>query len=116
MTAADNLREQIDDLWQKHLPLMQSRVETIQLAINALQNDRLSEDVRVAAKEAAHKLAGSLGTFGLENASDDASQIERLLAGDVSAGNNTRVIDQYLSRIKQAIDIRGRSANSRVLA
>jgi len=106
MTSAYKLSEQINNLWQKHLPLMKSRIETIQLAVTGLQEGRLPQDIRVASKQAAHKLAGSLGTFGLEAASSEASEIEQLLTDELSAANATE-LSQRLTRIKQAIDQRG---------
>jgi HPt (histidine-containing phosphotransfer) domain-containing protein len=112
MTSADKLGKQIDDLWQKHLPLMRSRIETIRLAVDATHNNRLTQDTRIAAKDAAHKLAGSLGTFGLEYASVDALEIERLLTDDAWIGENPTLLDQHLARIKQAIYNRGNDAGS----
>ena len=108
MTSADKLSEQLQNLWQKHLPLMQSRVATIRVAIDALRQNRLTQEIRATAKEAAHKLAGSLGTFGLESASRDALEIERLLTNNVGDRGNGALLDQYLTQIKHAIDSRGR--------
>ena len=84
MTSADKLSKQIDDLWQKHLPLMRSRIETIQRAVDAIRNNRLTQDARTDAARDAHKLAGSLGTFGLRSASDAATELERLLLAENS--------------------------------
>lgn len=107
MTSADKLSEQLQNLWQKHLPLMQSRVATIRVAIDALRQNRPTQEIREA-KEAAHKLAGSLGTFGLENASRNALEIERLLTNNVGDRDNGALLDHHLTQIKQAIDSRGR--------
>jgi HPt (histidine-containing phosphotransfer) domain-containing protein len=107
MTSSEKLSAQIDDLWQKHLPLMRSRIETIQSALDALRKNRLGEDLRDKAKESAHKLAGSLGTFGLRHASDDASEIERLLTHPVPTNDNAiRVLDRHVTRLNDAIDSR----------
>jgi len=107
MNSADNLRKQIDELWLKYLPLMQSRIETIRVAAEALLQGRLTEEIRIAAKDAAHKLAGSLGTFSLESASRDVVEIERLLADDLISDYNSALLEQPLARISQAIDERG---------
>ena len=97
MTTADKLNKQLDDLWAKFLPQMQSRIETIQLAIDAIQQNRLNHDIQVAAKEAAHKLAGSLGTFGLQSGSDAAAEIQKLLSENGVLGN------AELARIQQLV-------------
>jgi len=86
MTTADKLNRQLDDLWAKFLPQVQSRIETIQLAIDAIQQNRLNHEIQVAAKEAAHKLAGSLGTFGLHSGSDAAAEIQELLSEKAALG------------------------------
>lgn len=107
MNSADKLSKQIDELWLKHLPLMQSRLETIRVAAEALQQGQLSQEIRASARDAAHKLAGSLGTFSLESASRDAVEIEQLLGEDVISGYNPALLEQHLTRIRQAIDKRG---------
>jgi len=112
MNGADKLNKQLDDLWAKFLPEVRSRIETIQRAIDALHNETLALDIRVAAIKAAHKLAGSLGTFGLENASADALEIEQSLTDEPCASSNPALLIQRLTRIRQAIDDRGRIASS----
>lgn len=107
MNSGEKLSKQIDELWLKHLPLMQSRVETIRVAAEALLQGQLNEEIRASAKDAAHKLAGSLGTFSLESASRDAVEIERLLADDLISDYNSALLEQPLARISQAIDERG---------
>jgi HPt (histidine-containing phosphotransfer) domain-containing protein len=97
MTTTDKLNKQLDDLWDKFLPQMQSRIETIQLAIEALQQNRLNHEIRLAAKEAAHKLAGSLGTFGLQKGSDAAAEIQKLLSENGALGS------VELGRIQQLV-------------
>ena len=94
MTSADKLGKQIDDLWQKHLPLMRSRIETIQRAVDAIRNNRLTQDGRTDAARDAHKLAGSLGTFGLRSGSDAATELERLLLAENSV--DSVLIDKIL--------------------
>jgi HPt (histidine-containing phosphotransfer) domain-containing protein len=69
-------------LWTKYLPEIESRIATIAAASTALENGALPADQREAAHAAAHKLAGSLGTFGLYRGTEVARQAEFALAED----------------------------------
>jgi HPt (histidine-containing phosphotransfer) domain-containing protein len=71
-------------LWVKFLPQMQERVSAIEEANRALQTGTLSSGQRSAAAEAAHKLAGVLGTFGLTSGTELAREAEDLYASETS--------------------------------
>jgi len=101
------LKRQVDELWQKHLPLMWSRVEVLERAVEALNRGAIADDLKLQAAGEAHKLAGSLGSFGLEMASDSAHQIETLLAAETIAGEqNAAEICKHFDLVKQAIESR----------
>jgi len=53
-----------------------ARLETVEIALKALNQGTLSENLRAQAAQAAHKLVGSLGTFGMDAASAAAREIE----------------------------------------
>jgi|SRR5579872_35025 len=107
MNSGEILKRQVDELWQKHLPLMWSRVEVLERAVEALNRGAISDDLKLQAAGEAHKLAGSLGSFGLERASDSAHQIETLLAGETIAGEqNAAEIRRHFHLVKQAIESR----------
>jgi len=113
MTSPEKLSQKINDLWQKHLPLMQSRIETIRRAVDAARNNRLTQDLRAEAVQSAHKLAGALGTFSLECASDDALEIERLLTNQFPAEDDAgAILDELLERVNQAINGRGTGSDA----
>jgi HPt (histidine-containing phosphotransfer) domain-containing protein len=59
---------------------MLARLELIAHAVAALHDGPLPEKLKAQAIHEAHKLAGSLGTFGLEAGSATALRIERLLS------------------------------------
>jgi|SRR3954469_20853021 HPt (histidine-containing phosphotransfer) domain-containing protein len=88
MTAAYELNQKMQVLWQKYLPEMNARLATLHSAMEALSHGTLSQDLRNAAANAAHKLAGSLGTFGVQRASDLASQIEQSLSTQTIFGES----------------------------
>jgi len=74
------ISEALTRLWTKFLPDIEARIATIAAAATALENGELPSDQRQAAHAAAHKLAGSLGTFGLHRGTEVARQAELALA------------------------------------
>lgn len=68
-------------VWEQSRDLMSSRVATIEEAVIGLVAGDANPGARRDAEREAHKLAGSLGTFGRQAGSDLAREIERLLQG-----------------------------------
>lgn len=72
-------------LWTKFLPEIEARVELVQLAAQALVAGNLPDAQRIEAHGAAHKLAGTLGTFGLHRGTELAREAELMLAEPLTA-------------------------------
>jgi HPt (histidine-containing phosphotransfer) domain-containing protein len=64
-------------LWERFRGTTAERVDALEAGIRALRADRSAP--RAEAVSAAHKLAGSLGTFGFPEASRLARECESLL-------------------------------------
>lgn len=79
MTTPAELAEAMARLWAKFLPEMEQRVSLVSLAANAAADGILTDEERVAGHEAAHKLAGSLGLFGMTRGTEIARHLEHLL-------------------------------------
>jgi HPt (histidine-containing phosphotransfer) domain-containing protein len=78
---ASELEELLAGLWEQRRPNVMERVEFLaELAASA--DGGLSADVREKGRQEAHKLAGSLGSFGFPTASDHARIVERELMDD----------------------------------
>ena len=75
-----SMTDALSRLWTKFLPEIEARVELIEIAAQALAAGSLSDEQREAAHAAAHKLAGTLGTFGLHRGTDLAREAELTLA------------------------------------
>ncbi|MDX6578719.1 MAG: hypothetical protein QOJ47_268 [Gaiellales bacterium] len=73
-------------IWERHHAGILRQVGVLEDAVVALVRDELDDARREQAKREAHKLAGSLGTFGLAGASEQASELERLLDGSAALG------------------------------
>jgi HPt (histidine-containing phosphotransfer) domain-containing protein len=63
-------------IWERSKTTLVQRVETLREARTAVGKGRLDEPVRLRAVDAAHKLAGVLGTFGLPRGTELAREAE----------------------------------------
>jgi len=70
-----------------HRGEIHSRMAAIDAAVAQLGNGPLGDDSRAAAVRAAHQLAGTAGTFGFTEASEQAARLVRSLA-DPQAQND----------------------------
>jgi HPt (histidine-containing phosphotransfer) domain-containing protein len=71
-----SISEALNRLWAKFLPEMENRVSILEIAALAHAEGCLTREQGEAAHAAAHKLAGTLGTFGLHRGTELARQAE----------------------------------------
>jgi HPt (histidine-containing phosphotransfer) domain-containing protein len=76
-------------LWAKHLPQMEERVATLQNAAEHLSRGILTEKEQRRAGADAHKLAGVLGTFGLNDGTALAREAEGIYEGVLDSNPDT---------------------------
>lgn len=69
-------------IWERHRPKYRDRLAAIEQAIAAIEQNTLNAELHAAALHEAHTLAGSLGSFGFSEASQQARIIEKNLKGD----------------------------------
>jgi HPt (histidine-containing phosphotransfer) domain-containing protein len=74
-------------VWQRVQGVILERVTVLEQAARSLLERTLSDELRQRAEQEAHKLAGSLGTFGFLQGSHLAREIEKILQGDVIAND-----------------------------
>jgi len=79
----------IERIFWAHKDDMQRCVATVEAAVAAIAAGGLDEDLRARAEADAHKLAGSLGTFGLLRGSD----LARVLLHSLTAGSAVAVAE-----------------------
>ena len=70
------LAQTLDRMWTRFLPEIRERVAVLEAAAEALGAGKLANKQLEAAQAAAHKLAGTLGTFGLMHGTDLARKLE----------------------------------------
>lgn len=91
------LADALARLWTKFLPEIERRLAVLEDAAQALREGSLSAELRAAAHADAHKLAGSLGTFGLQRGTELARRAELLLAEEIPEGNGENGAAEHLT-------------------
>lgn len=75
------LSDALNQMWHKFLPEIRKRAQVLhETALSAAARE-LAQPEREAAQSAAHKLAGTLGTFGLSRGTALARELESIYAG-----------------------------------
>jgi HPt (histidine-containing phosphotransfer) domain-containing protein len=106
MSSSDEVAKKLDALWQRYLPTMVLRLAAIQRAIETLEAGHFDRELTRTAALEAHKLAGSLGTFGLASSSGKSSQIEHLLSQPDSVQTMAPELRKLLDSIQHDIETR----------
>jgi DNA-binding response OmpR family regulator/HPt (histidine-containing phosphotransfer) domain-containing protein len=91
----------LQQVWKKYETHNRDRLRILEQAIRALKMGELSEELRQQARSAAHKLAGTLGVFGLPEGSRFALEIEDFFrSGAVSNAKKLQQLAQGLSTLR----------------
>jgi len=81
--AQKKLHDLLAGLWQQRKSVLQERLQVLESAVRLLQDGGgQAAEARTAGADAAHKLAGILGTFGLPRGTDLAREAELMLEKD----------------------------------
>lgn len=83
---AKEMEDLLHSLWKSNYGTLLERLRVLRFAEEKLAAGSLDEEARKDAEDAAHKLAGILGTFGLPHGSALASKIEAWLAKETAPG------------------------------
>src|SRR5689334_16013189 len=101
MTGEGDLNAAIADLWARQRPEMLRRVDIVEDAVASLLEAELRPEQQAEAESAAHKIAGSAGSFGFDQASEHAREIELALRGGVSLQDAPRLSELVLAIRRQ---------------
>ena len=103
----DSLAEAMNRLWARFLPQLEERVATLESAASALAQGKLVPAQRQQASAVAHKLAGVLGTFGLDEGTNLARETELAYAGDHHADSAAAArLSQIASQLRAMLAAR----------
>lgn len=105
--APPDLNAALERLWTRFLPEIRERVSIIDSAVDALASGSLGTEQKDAARSAAHKLAGVLGTFNLSRGTDLARELEAVFSSANSLEPATAVrLAPMAAEIRSLIDSR----------
>ena len=88
-------------LWDRHRPNIMDRISLLELKTADVLRDVIDEEGIVEGSDAAHKLAGSLGTFGFDAASRAALEAESLLRESTIDG---RLLAETVTSLRASIE------------
>ena len=84
------------NIWERHKQQYLNRFNVLEQALKAWRTDTITDSLQEKALREAHTLAGSLGSFGLNKASEKSREIELILK---AKDNLSPVIVEYLAEL-----------------
>jgi DNA-binding response OmpR family regulator len=84
-TAVTKVRQKTDAIFERFRDTFVQQWQALDLLSRSLATDTATIEMQATAKQEAHKLAGSLGMFGLHEGSRLAKEIERFLKLELTA-------------------------------
>jgi HPt (histidine-containing phosphotransfer) domain-containing protein len=69
-------------IWEKYRPLNRERLDSLEQVAAALHSGSIAPELRMLGEQNAHKIAGSAGSFGYDDISDIARELECQLASE----------------------------------
>jgi DNA-binding response OmpR family regulator len=101
--AENMVIESVNNIWQRNKESFTSQLALFEQVVAALMTDTLNEQIQHAAKLEAHKMAGSLGSFGFNEGSRLAREIEELLETE-AIGQQSTQLQQLVSLLQQELE------------
>jgi len=101
--AENMVIESVNNIWQRNKESFTCQLALFEQMVVALMSDTLSEQIQHTAKLEAHKMAGSLGSFGFNEGSRLAREIEELLETE-AIGEQATQLQQLVSLLQQELE------------
>ena len=102
--SVPDLTAALEQLWKRFLPEIEERVSILDAAARACAAGELPKEQREAAHAAAHKLAGTLGTFSLARGTELAREFEQICDGkDTCSGDQGGRLSTLAAEIRTII-------------
>ncbi len=98
------LDARLAQVWAEHHGEIGARVDTIDAAVAALATGGLGQGARLTAARAAHRLAGTAGTFGFGLASEHAAALD--LALRAPGESDTAELARLAAALRVALKLR----------
>jgi HPt (histidine-containing phosphotransfer) domain-containing protein len=101
----DQVLALVAQIWEKSKDKILARIDTLEQATIELLDGRLEADLRQEAEREAHKLAGSLTTFGFPEGSRLARDIEQSFQADSPLGPKDALhLSEKVVSLRQALE------------
>lgn len=97
------LDQSVNKIWERFRANFGDRIAVIERACAVAQAGQLDPQLRQEARQEAHKLAGSLGTFGRAEGSAIARQIEAILQGD-AGGDRISALPELTRNLRRTVE------------
>src|SRR3954454_14376663 len=94
MADAEAIHPDFADLWPTSRGRIDAAVADVERGVSGLDAGRLTDGDREVARTAAHKLVGTLGTYGLTETAATVREIELAFADDGAAGDPSQLRDR----------------------
>jgi diguanylate cyclase (GGDEF)-like protein len=91
-------------IWQRHRGAVMEQVATIQAAVLALMRGEPDAALHEQARREAHKLAGSLGTFGMTAGSELARALERRFEDDALGRADAPALSRLVVELRATVE------------
>ncbi len=97
----------LNQMWVRFLPAIYERIDVLEAAGRAHAAGNLTSEQCQDAHATAHKLVGTLGTFGLMHGTELAREFEQACANDeTAAATDTSRLEMIASEIRKMVDER----------
>ncbi len=91
-------------MWGKFKESLAVRMMVLEQAIAQISTETLDPQIRTSAQAEAHRLIGSLGSFGLPTGSEIARQIENLLGLEYLGKDHAQQLEELVVHLKQVVE------------
>jgi HPt (histidine-containing phosphotransfer) domain-containing protein len=108
------LHDLLATLWSRSQQNITDRLDVVRTAHRALRTNPAEKNARRAGSDAAHKLAGILGTFGLPEGTDLARRIEVMLEAAAPVRPfDLDTLQRTIDQLQQMIEAKSKDAGKR---
>jgi HPt (histidine-containing phosphotransfer) domain-containing protein len=108
------LHDLLATLWSRSRETISERLDVLRTAHRVLRTTPADKNARRAGADAAHKLAGILGTFGLPEGTNLARHIEVMLDSDTPVRSfDLDTLQRAIDQLQQMIDAKSKDAGKR---
>ncbi|AFZ18852.1 response regulator [Allocoleopsis franciscana] len=94
----------VQQMWGNFKESLESHMALFEQAIAQISTGTLDGELHSKAQAQAHRLIGSLGSFGLPKGSEVARQIEQLLRLEPLGQNEARQLEKLVGQLKQVVE------------